>query len=858
MSIVLDPVARALSLSVRDLAEEKGFARIGADREGWTSYTVGTELHERVLAARLAKFQGYRRELFVRHEFGIRGWSVTVQGRIDGLMPQPDGGWIVEEFKTASVARESARSFSGNERHRRQLLIYCELCHLGGNEVRGGRLVYVDPDDDREHAIDVLRGAPPADSFIEAALASVIDELERNEAARAAKAVFAEHLPFPHDAPRPGQITLGSAIRDALETGGHLLAEAPTGSGKTAASLHAAVQHGLRTGRQVVFLTSKNLQQQIAVKALAAMNRDGRFRVAQLRAKERMCANDRVLCHEDFCRYAKDYPAKMERSALLDRLLARQSAHLPDDVFEEAKVELVCPFEVQLELARRADVVVADYNYVFDPAVALMHLRDEGLGRAILVIDEAHNLPDRARAIFSPELLETTLRGAMAKARESSVDAGSGPRRPARHPARGQRREAQLDFTSVLQEPSATAPELGPVLERLLAILETTAAVLPTANNQTAEVPPPHDAASAVWREWEPRFIGYLAWKRDRKLPPGDDSIVDLHFQLLRFVAIGRLARATPGFACVVERRPEGLRLAVLCLDPSASLAPVFRQASSAILLSATLRPFDFMRRNLGLESERLSTVVVPSPFPPENRRVLVVPSVRTNFAARDRAVPRIAGLIAEIDAAHGGNKLVLFPSYDFLRRVTDGIAAFPKLAPRLLLQSPNSTEAERTRLLASLQTPPPGGSVLFAVLGGMFAEGIDYAGDLVETVVVVSPGLPQVSFERELLRRHFEAVDASGFEHAYLHPGMTRVVQAAGRLIRSETDRGVIVLICGRFLEVPYVDRLPKDWFNHTPRELVSENPAKEIHAFFQLDADWNSLARPAAKGNPTGSDSE
>ena len=124
------------------------------------------------------------------------------------------------------------------------------------------------------------------------------------------------------------------------------------------------------------------------------------------------------------------------------------------------------------------------------------------------------------------------------------------------------------------------------------------------------------------------------------------------------------------------------------------------------------------------------------------------------------------------------------------------------------------------------------------AVLGGMFAEGIDYAGDLVETVVVVSPGLPQVSFEREVLRRHFEPVDGSGFEHAYLHPGMTRVIQAAGRLIRSETDRGVIVLVCGRFLEEPYVDRLPRDWFNHSPRELVSENPAKDIRHFFGADS--------------------
>ncbi len=831
MSVVLDPIARTLSLSVRDLAEEKGFSRIGSVREGWSSYAAGTELHERILAARLRAVPSYRREVFVRHEFEIRGWIVTVQGRIDGLLPQEDGGWIVEEFKTASIARETARSFSGSERHRRQLRIYCELSHLGGETIRGGRLVYVDPTDNREHAIDVPLGSPSEESFIRRALESVLDELERNESARQAKAVFADHLPFPHNTPRPGQATLISAIRDALETGGHLLAEAPTGSGKTAAALHPTVQHGLKTGRQVVFLTSKNLQQQIAVKALSAMNRDGRFRVAQLRSKERMCANDRILCHEDFCRYAKDYPRKMERSALLDRLLAQQSEHLPEKVFEEAKAELVCPFEVQLELARRADVVVADYNYVFDPAVALTHLRDEGLARAILVVDEAHNLPDRARAIFSPELLEASVRAAMAKANEIETARGLTSRRPARN----KRREPQLDFTSALVSPSAPAPDLGPLFDRLLELLRISASILPAATNQAAELPPPFDEANAIWRDWESRFIDYLAWKRDQKVPPGDDAIVDLHFALLRFVAIGRLASTTPGFAGVVERRPDGLRLAILCLDPAAAIGPIFQQASSAILLSATLQPFDFMRRNLGLQPDRLSTMVIPSPFPPENRRVLVVPSVRTNFAARDRAIPRISALLAEIDAAHGGNKLVLFPSYDFLRRVAE---ALPQpTGRRLISQMPNSSEDDRNRLLASLQSPPSGGVVLFAVLGGMFAEGIDYAGDLVETVVVVSPGLPQVSFEREVLRRHFEAVDGSGFEHAYLHPGMTRVIQAAGRLIRSETDRGVIVLICGRFLEEPYVDRLPREWFNHSPRELVSENPAKDIRKFFADD---------------------
>src|SRR5262249_37512370 len=219
----------------------------------------------------------------------------------------------------------------------------------------------------------------------------------------------AERLPFPHTAPRPVQERLIEAVATAVRQGGNLLAEAPTGAGKTAAALHPALAEGLRQGKQIVFLTSKKLQAKVAGCALVAMN-ERAFTTLQVRAKEKMCANDRILCHEDFCRFARDYPEKMARSNILGRLRETYPHHDPDTVFEEARREEVCPFEVQLELAQRADAIVADYNYVFEPAVALRHLVGEELSKAVLIVDEAHNLPDRARQIFSPELLEEDLR----------------------------------------------------------------------------------------------------------------------------------------------------------------------------------------------------------------------------------------------------------------------------------------------------------------------------------------------------------------------------------------------------------------------------------------------------------------
>ena len=322
----------------------------------------------------------------------------------------------------------------------------------------------------------------------------------------------------------------------------------------------------------------------------------------------------------------------------------------------------------------------------------------------------------------------------------------------------------------------------------------------------------------------------YLAWKRETRLAMVDDPVLDFHFTLQRFAAV--LSMLGPDFSTVVERRASGIRLALVCLDPSRALSSIFREASSTVLLSATLTPPETIRRVLGLEADRTSSISLPPPFPPENRKVMIVPSVRTTYTARERNYGRIATLLGEMSDAHGGNDLVLFPSYRFLTEVA---SRMPATRSRLLVQRPDLTGFERQQLLEALSSPPPGGTLLFAVSGGMYAEGVDYPGDLLSAVFVVSPALPQVSFERELLRRYFDDQEEAGFDYAYLQPGMTRVVQAAGRLIRSETDRGVIALVCARFLEEPYVSRLPRDWYDETPAELVTRRPAEEIREFFE-----------------------
>jgi DNA excision repair protein ERCC-2 len=469
----------------------------------------------------------------------------------------------------------------------------------------------------------------------------------------------------------------------------------------------------------------------------------------------------------------------------------------PDTVFEEARNEEVCPFEVQLELAARADAIVGDYNYVFEPGVALRHLAGEELENAILLVDEAHNLADRARKIYSPELLEEDWR---------------------------------MLASRLALQPGDLFAELLFSVEGLLALLAGAAEGLPE-GEAIAETEPPVDAILALREEWEPKLVQYLAWKRDMKLALPDDPVLDAHWALQRFAAVLRNLYG-PGFTCVVERRASGVRLALVCLDPARALEPIFRQASSTVLLSATLTPPEAIERVLGLERHRTSSLCLPPPFPPENRKVMIVPQVRTTFAAREKNYDRIARIVAEMSDAHEGNDLVLFPSYKFLAEVA---SRMPPTRSQRIVQRSDLSDFERQAILRALASPPPGGVLLLAVSGGMYAEGVDYPGELISGVFVVSPALPQVSFERELLRRYFDEKEEAGFDYAYLQPGMTRVVQAAGRLIRSETDRGVIALICRRFLEEPYASRLPRDWYGDSPAELATNRPAEEIREFFE-----------------------
>jgi len=802
---------REILCSVGDLVYPTTYRRIGVERgDGFRRMWIGQDIHGRRAELRAADDVNYRAEVHVVHRVIHQNWNVTITGRVDGLSVDAEKQAVsIEEVKSIHFDLELEALYRSEklQRHMFQLLLY-SLFLSSQPELTGyafaPRLVLIDliSNDTREIDADFDRDSVAV--ALEASLDELTGRLETERALIVAKRSFAESLQFPYARLRPYQSEMIEAVARAIREREALLVSAPTGVGKTIAALFPAIRESLKAGKKVFYLTSKTLQQEAAVEAMKLLN-DGSLRVLRIRAKQKMCAHTEMICHEDFCPFAARYSEKMEKSGLVERITNSMTYFDPDLTFELSRSTEVCPFEVSLELIEQADVIVCDYNYIFDPYVGLKaYQQDDDYGDCVLIVDEAHNLVDRGRSYYSPELLEKTfdaVRDHLA-GRNCWIDGWQ---------------QLLDDLRGNLHDLGAAAgfgrpgpAEAGPYTQALC--------------------DPDREFFVAQRAEWERVVMHYISWKIENRIAEEDDPVVDFYFKLVKFTNL--LNEEGEEFAHMIERTADGLKLKIFCKDPSRFLGDIFDSAYATIALSATLEPFDFYRKTLGLPNSRVSELSLPSPFPKSNRKIVVVPEVDTTFKQRANHYDRIADTVAQIAEASEGNFLALFPSYVFLREVSERM---PPLRKQVIVQRTDMTDYERSAVLDILRERRSRDNLILAVSGGMYAEGVDYRGDMLSGVVVVGPALPSVSFEQELLKRYYDDQYGAGFEFAYLIPGMTRVVQSAGRVIRSETDVGVIALLCRRFTQESYTRYFPSDWYEESPRELISKKPASEIRAFFE-----------------------
>jgi DNA excision repair protein ERCC-2 len=784
VAIRFDDTARTLTLSVLDIVERgilSGHLTVDVVQASTTRMAQGRVVHEDYQAMRGADDDSFRAEVRLKHIVGIGDWSVALVGRVDGLSTEGEFT-VVEEVKSTALPASALYPTTAESwpRYLAQLEVYLWMLDQAKHPNPVGRLVLVSLLDGVRHVIAVSLDRERLDRFVLDRLEHLVEQRERRLEWLEARRTRA--VPAPFSTWRPGQQDVVEVVGRAVAEGGPLLVEAPTGLGKTAAVMVGVLRHAFKTDKQVFWATARTTHQEVVERTAGLLG----VRIVTITAREKACVNDVVACRPEACVFARSYFDKLHAGDLIEKVL--QHDGVDRLVLRDAGLtHEVCPYQLGVDAVARADLVVGDYNYAFDPGLNLERLFGDSAADWIVVVDEAHQLVERARGYGSPRLPAS-----LARAAEAALA-------PARY-----ERFAEL------------AAEVAQRIE------EATELVDGALRDGMAQVElsrrPWMDLADAI----DEVGLGYARNRAEHPLfPPGEtDPWIELSRAVLRFART--LASAGDETAHLVNVRHAEQAVSLLCLDPSGWLGPRLRAFGGLVGCSATLSPLAFYRDLLGLDD--VEHVAVPSPFPAENRRIVLAPRVSTMYRDRRAHAHATATVMARCIEAMPGNALVFFPSFAMLRDIA---ARWTFTDRELLMQGPSMSEDDRRALLERMGSE--GRVVLAAVLGGIFAEGIDLPAGAVAGVLVAGPALPPVGLERDLLRACYEERYGEGFAYASLIPGMTKVVQAAGRLVRRPEDRGVVVLVGKRFRWRDIASLLPADW-----EPVVPNDPAVEVASFW------------------------
>jgi DNA excision repair protein ERCC-2 len=744
-------------VSVRDLVE---FSIHGEDilpASGKLDMQAGMKGHK----ARQGQLgEGWQAEVPVNLNITAEGIDFLISGRMDVYFDADTP--IIEELKLSSGIQPPEAAWPA---HRSQAVVYGHLvCLEKGKNAVCLRVVYV-TDEGKVRAFfeEKLTANELAQEFH--ALINAYakwEAIQRSHRARRDESLMA--LAFPFDYYRPGQREMAVQVFTAIKQKRRLFASMPTGTGKSAAVLFPALKAlGQGFTGQIFYLTARTTARQAALQAIDLMRKKGmHVRSLTLNAKEKQCPRF-TRCHPDYCERAKGHFLRLPDA--LSEMLEKTDWN-GQAVIDMADKYLLCPFEFALSLTEIADVVICDYNYAFDPAARIKRIFEWRTDLTLLA-DESHNLASRTR-----DMLSGLADGAYYRAYRTMLGKSNG-RKGSLYKALT---EALNQLRSIPFEEDAEEKEIDSLPDRLVPAMQALLEQVMEAFGN-----PPSGEAGQDLGEVYQMVIGFCA-AADRGL---------LNYALL----------------CRKQGKERAVRL--LCLSVAEHLAEATKKLSGIVCFSATLSPLSAMQKLLG-GGEEDACFAMPSPFPVENLLVLRY-RVDTRYALRKETGFAVAAAILQAFTAKPGKYIAFFPSYAYLKLVGAELLMADTALP-LLVQENGMEEADREAFLAQF-TADDRPLLGLAVLGGVFAEGIDLPGERLLGVMVVGVGLPMVCPEQEALRRHYEKTLGDGFAYAYRYPGMHKVLQAAGRVIRSETDRGVVLLIDQRYYQNDYLSLCPPHW---------------------------------------------
>lgn len=710
----------------------------------------------------------YHAEYSLKMRIPCEGYQIQLEGRADGVIIREKDGKpdvIIDEIKgifrdihfleaPVNVHLAQAKCYAyiyGEQNELDEIGVQMTYCHLDTEEVKRFR---------QHYSLEELKTW--FDGLIEKyrkwAEFQIRWEKERDES------IGKIEFPFPY---RKGQYDLAASVYRTILRKKKLFIQAPTGVGKTMSVIFPAVKavrEGL--GQKIFYLTAKTITRTVAEQAFRTLKEQGlKFKVVTLTAKEKICLCEETDCNPDACPYAKGHFDRVN-DAVFDMITGGRDISR-ETLEEQARKYRVCPFELSLDVSVWTDAVICDYNYVFDPNAHLKRFFSEsGDNGYLFLIDEAHNLVERGREMYSAVLYKEDILEVRRAVKQ--MDSRLAKRLEETNRLMLELKRECEDYR-VLESVSHLALKLMNLLTEMERFLEE-------------------------YREGEKREL-----------------VLDLYFQVRDFLNIHDILDENYVIYSELERDGR-FKVKLFCVNPAANLQNYLEQGNSTIFFSATLLPIRYYKKLLSVETDDYA-VYAESPFPEENRLLIIGRDVSTRYTQRGQIMyRRIAEYIAAVAEARRGNYMAFFPSYRFMEDVYE---EFIRRAPGItaVVQSQFMDEKEREQFLQRFEASDSAGLVGFCVMGGIFSEGIDLAADRLIGAVVVGTGLPQVCNDREIVKQYFDSRGMDGFDYSYRYPGMNKVLQSAGRVIRTENDRGIIVLLDDRFCQKRYQELFPREW---------------------------------------------
>ncbi len=712
-------------------------------------------------------------EATVLHE----GIHYFIRGRADGIIRAPEG-LIVDEIK---CVRQYEFIQVPNEKHLGQLKCYAYfLCQKEGLSSVRARLTYYSPEKKKLRYFHFTYKRDALAAFYRGLLEKVKFFAELCISRETTLRPAAKQAVFPYRELRDGQEMMIRESFGAIKRGERLFVEAPTGTGKTISSLFPALRaFGYNYIDRIFYLTAKaSVRREAYAGASRLFSAGVGIRAVVLSAKEQMCAlpcacGAKNRCNPVECERARGYYDRVNE-ALRD-LLSSCNGYPQRTVRQYADKYMLCPYELSLDLSEYCDIIICDYNYAFDPSVYLRrYFSDAGKReRYAFLIDEAHNLADRARDMYSAEL----------------------------------RRSDFYRAAEALGERDSFIVKLYNAFRTLRTLCK----------NNIVKDADGNERGFVLSRSPIPDLLPELELFRRRcdtflhKHPEYEhyDSLYSLCATVRKYLCINEYF--DKGCLCYVEISDGDILLKTYCLDPAKIMDKLLCRAKSAVLFSATLTPADYFCNVLGCTRDTYS-VTLPSPFDPERLSVTVVDGFSTRYEDREANCIAFVSLIAATAAAHRGNYIAYLPSYDCLEMVYKIFRLkYPNV--KTVVQKRNMNASERDKFLSSFKADEGVTRIGFCVLGGVFSEGVDLPGSRLIGTVIFGVGLPGLSNERNIIKDYYDEDAGVGYDYAYTFPGMNNVLQAAGRVIRTESDMGVVVLVDDRYATPTYRRLFSAHW---------------------------------------------